>query len=83
MVLMLAAVTVGVGDVGLVGLLTRRWSSQKDAARATHPSVPKPARAAQALSEPLRPAIEQPRESHWHVHIPACCTIPNVSRIAR
>jgi hypothetical protein len=75
MVLIAAAVIVGVSAAGLVGLLTWRWHRRHtDAARATlpNPGAVSPlhgvARAAQRLPE-SRPAIEAPRpEVHLHLH---------------
>jgi hypothetical protein len=67
------AVTTGVGAISLVGLLIWRWRrTHMDAARARpplHGAVVPPlhgeARAAQPLPAP-RPAIEQHVHHHWH-----------------
>ena len=75
MVLIAAAVIVGIGAAGVVGLLTCRWRRHRrtDAARATlpHPGAVTPlhgvARAAPPLPKP-RPAIERPPEVHLHLH---------------
>jgi hypothetical protein len=74
MVLIAAAVIVGVGAAGLVGLLTWRWRrTLTDAARAMppDPGAVSPlhgvARAAPPLPEP-RPALGRPQEVHLHLH---------------
>jgi hypothetical protein len=69
------AVTAGVGVISLVGLLIWRWRrTHKDATRARpplHGAVVPPlhgeARAAQPLPEPLHRAIERPAvQLHFH-----------------
>jgi hypothetical protein len=66
--LIAAAVIVGVGAAGLVGLLTWRWRCwQAGAARAMPPLSPRVARAAQPLPAPPS-AIERAPEVHLHLH---------------
>ena len=75
MVLTTAAVIVGIGAAGVVGLLTWRWRRHRhtDAARATlpNPGAVTPlhgvARAAPPLPKP-RPAIERAPGVHLHPH---------------
>jgi hypothetical protein len=66
--LIAAAVIVGVGAAGLGGLLAWRWRrTRPDAARAMPPLSPRVARAAQPLPAPP-PAIERAPEIHLHLH---------------
>jgi hypothetical protein len=68
LVLVAAAVILGLAAVGLVAFGAWRWHRYRhpDAARATA-FPPGSARAAQALPRPPR-AIEQPGELHLHLH---------------
>jgi hypothetical protein len=67
-VLIVAAVIVGAGAAGLVGLLAWRWRRwRSDAARTESPRALAPVRAAQPLAEPRR-AIERAPEVHLHLH---------------
>jgi len=59
-----AAVVLGISAVGLIGLLIWRWQRRPDVTRVTHPSVR--VQAARPLPEPQQ-AIERPAV-HLHFH---------------
>jgi hypothetical protein len=79
-VLIAAAVILGLGAAGLVALLARRWRrTLAGAARTTPLRIPIVARAARPLPEP-EPAIERPAEVHLHLYGISAADIATILR---